>query len=306
MKNLTFLIILFYFGIFPANAQTFTQDVWPNKIHGSKESAEYKERSIILENGGVRIYNVKQPQLIGFLPQKGKETGTAIIIIPGGAYRRLAIDKEGTDVAKWLSENGIAGIVLKYRLPNDSIMENKSIGPLMDVQEAIRIIRRNASQWGINPNKIGVMGFSAGGHLAGSASTLFNLKTYQPIDTTSCRPDFSIIIYGATSFDPSNAHKESRTRLIGENPTLEIQNLFSAELNVKKNTPPAFLVHAANDKSVSVNNSILYMQALNKLNIPVELHIYQSGGHGFGLGKNGSTESSWPDACLRWLTTREF
>ena len=224
----------------------------------------------------------------------------------GGGYSRLAIDKEGADVAKWLNENGIAGIVLKYRLPNDSIMENRAFGPLMDAQEAIRLLRRNAKLWGININRIGVLGFSAGGHLAGSVSTLYSYKTYESLDSTSCRPDFSLIIYGVISLEPSISHKQSRINLIGESPSPEIQQLFSADLNVTKDTPPAFLVHALDDKSVNPINSILYMQALNRLNIPVELHLYQSGGHGFGLGYNGGTESLWTSACLAWLKARGF
>lgn len=287
-------------------SQTFTQKVWPEKIPGSKECPEYKERSIKLADGRVRISNVKQPQLFSYLASKEKNNGTALIILPGGGYKRLAIDHEGYDVAKWLNDNGINGFVLKYRLPNDSIMENRNVGPLMDVQEAIRIVRRNAKQWGIDPNKIGVMGFSAGGHLAASTSTLYNLKPYKPIDSTSCRPDFSLLIYGVISFDPSITHKGSRNALIGETPTIELQKQFSAELNVTDKTPPAFLVHVVNDKTVNVNNSIVYLQALKEHNIPVELHIYQSGGHGFGLGVNGSTESSWPEACLQWLKSRGF
>lgn len=304
MKILTIILVLICGILDLTIAQPFKQFVWPNGIPGNKENNEYKERSITLDNGGVRVYNVKQPQIEVYLPSKEKAHGTAVLILPGGGYGRLAIDKEGVDVAKWLNENGIAGIVLKYRLPNDSIMENKAIGPLMDAQESIRIIRRNAKQWGINPGKVGVIGFSAGGHLAGSVSTLYSYKTYQPSDSTSCRPDFSLLIYGVLSMDPSITHKQSRINLISANPSAEIQKLFSAEMNVTKDTPPSFLVHAADDKSVNPENSIRYVHALNQLKIPVELHLYQSGGHGFGLGKNGGTESTWPNACLVWLKVR--
>jgi acetyl esterase/lipase len=304
MKRLLFLVLASI--SLTTFAQTFTLNVWNNKIPGSKECEAYQEKNITIANGGIRISNVKKPQIIGYLPEKNKSTGTAIIIMPGGSYRRLAIDHEGTKVAQWLSENGIAGIVLKYRLPDDSIMEDKSSGPLMDIQEALRIVRRNATRWGIDPNKIGVIGFSAGGHLAGSASTLFNYKTYEASDTTSCRPNFSVLIYGALSFQEPIAHKGSRSRLLGDSATNEQIERFSAERNVTANTPPAFLVHAIDDKTVPVNNSILYMQALKEHNIPVELHLYQSGGHGFGMGRKEGTESAWPDACLRWLKSRGF
>lgn len=297
---------LILFSTYSLTAQNFTLNIWPGEIPGEKSCNEYNEKSILIANNRIRIYNVKEPQLFAFLPSPEKSTGTAIVILPGGSYKRLAIDHEGVDVAKWLAGEGIAGFVLKYRLPNDSIMEDKSVGPLMDVQESIRIIRRNAKGWSIDPGKIGVMGFSAGGHLAGSASTLFNHTVYPVKDSTSCRPDFSVLIYGALSFINPYSHPESRQRLIGNDASMDTQKLFSAEMNVNDETPPAFLVHAADDKSVNINNSWLYLRALQEHNIPVELHVYQKGGHGFGMGLNGGTESTWPEALLFWLKELKY
>ena len=184
-------------------------------------------------------------------------------------------------------------------------MENKSIGPLQDVQESIRLVRRHAKEWGIDPNKIGVIGFSAGGHLAATASTLYNDKVYDN-DGTSARPDFSILVYGVISMEPEITHAGSHNNLLGENPDKKLVDHFSNELQVNENTPPAFLVHADDDKTVPVQNSINYFLALKKYNVPAELHIYERGGHGFGLAQNriGETESNWPEACKNWLIMR--
>lgn len=182
-------------------------------------------------------------------------------------------------------------------------MQDKSIGPLQDAQEAIRIARRNAKEWGLNPNKIGIMGFSAGGHLASTASTHFNDKVYEPKDTTSARPDFSILIYPVITM-ADNTHKGSRENLLGKTPSQDLVNSFSNELQVTKETPPAFLIHATDDNTVPAQNSINYFLALKKNGVPAELHIYEKGGHGFGLGRSNGTESTWPEACKNWLKAR--
>jgi acetyl esterase/lipase len=165
----------------------------------------------------------------------------------------------------------------------------------------MRTIRRNASEWKINPNKIGVIGFSAGGHLASTLSTHFAEKVYNITDTTSARPDFSILIYPVISFDASFTHSGSRKNLIGDNPSEDAVRRFSNELQITEKTPPAFLVHSANDKTVPVKNSMVYFDGLQKYSIPSELHIFQKGGHGYGLSINKGTQSAWPDLCLRWM-----
>jgi acetyl esterase/lipase len=199
---------------------------------------------------------------------------------------------------------GVTAFVLSYRLPADAIMAEKSIGPLQDAQEAIRRVRRNAAMWHIDPHRIGIMGFSAGGHLAASASTRFAERVYPPTDTTSARPDFSILIYPVISMEASMTHGGSRQNLLGANPSAETVRLFSCDERVTADTPPAFLAHSADDGSVPVKNSTKYMEALVRHNVPCELHVYERGGHGYGLGKGKGTETSWPEACARWLRTR--
>ncbi len=287
------------------NAQNMIIKLWPDGAPGAKIDSSYKETTI-MDNSRPRISKVSEPEIWVYLPDKLIANGTAVVICPGGGYGRLAIDHEGWDVARWLNTLGIAGIVLKYRLPSEAIMVDKTIGPLQDAQEAIRFVRRKAVEWNINPNKIGIMGFSAGGHLAGTASTMYNEIIYKPLDTVSARPDFSILIYGVLSMK-SFTHPGSRQNLLGDNPSQELINKFSNELQVNKSTPPAFLVHASDDKAVPVENSIRYCQALVKNNIPCELHIYETGGHGFGTAlERKSNESSWTEACYKWLKNRRL
>ena len=227
----------------------------------------------------------------------------SIIICPGGGYSRLAIDHEGVEVAKALNLKGITAFVLKYRLPNDTIMSDKTIGPLQDAQQAIRTVRKQAAAWGLNPNKIGIMGFSAGGHLAATAATHFNFVA-DPTnkDTTSVRPDFVILIYPVISFNDSILHPGSRNNLIGKNPPAEFVKQFSNELQVTKNSPPAFLVHTADDATVPVANSIRYYQACIDHKVPAEMHLYPKGGHGFGM-HNKTTADKWFDRLLNWINT---
>ncbi len=281
-------------------AQTEMLKVWPDKIPGAKANKDYKEITR-MDNGKPRISKVTDPELMVYLPSKEKANGTAVVICPGGGYGVLAIDHEGWDIAKWFNEMGIAGIVLKYRLPSDEIMEDKSVGPLQDVQEAIRLVRRKATAWNIDPNKIGVMGFSAGGHLAGTASTMYSKKVYEPSDAISARPDFSILIYGVLSMQNDITHKGSQKNLLGENVAKNTLDAFSNELNINKETPPAFLVHSGDDGAVPVENSIRYYQALQKNSISTEMHVYEKGGHGYGLAIGKGTESEWPKACEAWL-----
>jgi acetyl esterase/lipase len=273
--------------------------LYPGAVPGSKQSS-IKEQ-IIFVNGGVRISSVVTPTLTKFTPVK--PNGTSIIICPGGGYGRLAIDHEGVEVAKLLNAEGITAFVLKYRLPNDTIMIDKTIGPLQDAQQAIRTVRKQAAVWGLNPNRIGIMGFSAGGHLAATAATHFNFIADATInDTTSVRPDFAILLYPVISFDDSIAHKGSKTNLIGKTPSAELTMNFSNELQVTKNTPPSFLVHAGDDGTVPVENSIRYYQACIKNKVLAEMHLYPKGGHGFGLN-NKTTSDKWFDRLINWINT---
>jgi acetyl esterase/lipase len=285
-------------------AQPLTLKVWNGKIPGAIESADFKEDTVRIENGKIRIYKVIDPTLTVYFPERSIKNQAAVIICPGGGYGRLAMDNEGTDIAGWLYDNGITGIILKYRLPNDTIMKNKTIGPLQDLQEAVRIVRRHAVEWNIDPAKIGVAGFSAGGHLASTISVRFDEKIYDS-DTTSARPDFVILGYPVITMSELNTHTGSRKNLLGKSPDPVLVKYFSNELHVLKNTPPTFVFQAEDDKSVPVQNSIDYYTALKNNGVPAELHIYPKGGHGFGLAKHGGTESTWTDSCIKWLNQLE-
>lgn len=293
---------LFFFLLMVVSNSAIAQTVqeiplYTGSIPGSKQSS-VKER-IIFENGGVRISSVIAPTLTRFTPKN--PNGTAIIICPGGGYTRLAIDHEGVEVAKALNEYGITAFVLKYRLPNDSIMVDKTTGPLQDAQQAIRMVRKQAKTWGLNPAKIGIMGFSAGGHLASTAATHFNTLADASLkDTASVRPDFAILIYPVISFNDSFAHMGSKINLIGKNASQQLSNEFSNELQVTKNSPPAFLVHAGDDGTVPVENSIRYYQACIKNKVPAEMHLYPHGGHGFGM-HNKTTDDKWFDRLITWM-----
>jgi acetyl esterase/lipase len=293
--------ILFNILIINVNAQNTVLKLWPGGIPGSVKNESYAEKSTVTNGEISRFEKVTDPVLYVFLPPSEKATGSAVLICPGGGYGGLAFSHEGFAIAKWLNDNGIAGIIMKYRLPSDLIMKDKSVGPLQDAQEAMRIIRRHTSEWKINPRKIGVIGFSAGGHLASTLSTHYAEKVYEATDTTSARPDFSLLIYPVISFDVSFTHSGTRKNLIGDNPSEEAVRHFSNELQITDKTPPAFLVHSADDKVVPIQNSIVYFEGLQNYSIPSELHIFQKGGHGYGLSPEKGTQSAWPGLCIRWL-----
>lgn len=251
------------------------------------------------------IQKVSRPTLTIYLPPKKGATGDAVIICPGGGYAVLAASHEGSDVAERLNEAGIAAFVLKYRLPSDETMVDKSIGPLQDVQRAIQLVRENAKEWNVDPERVGIMGFSAGGHLASTASTHFDQAYIDNPAGINLRPDFSLLGYPVISFLDSVGHIGSRNNLIGEAPE-ETQILrFSNDRRVNQGTPPAFLVHAKNDGAVPVANSQLYAEALRRNGIPVEVFLYEEGGHGFGMN-NPTSEEKWLDRCIEWVKEGEW
>ena len=299
-------IIIAIIPILNSNAQQKTMNLWPGGIPGLVFTDSYVEKSTTSEGLITRFEKTTNPMIYIFLPPKETATGTAVLICPGGGYAALAFGHEGNAIASWLNDNGIAGIILKYRLPSDLIMKDKSIGPLQDAQEAMRIIRRNAVAWNIDPKKVGVIGFSAGGHLASTLSTHYNDKVYDVSDTVSARPDFSLLIYPVITMDTSFTHAGSRKNLLGENPSNEAIKRFSNELQVNEKTPPAFMVHSADDQTVPVKNSIVYYEQLVKYKIPSELHVFQKGGHGYGLGGSKDTQSAWPGLCISWLKASGF
>lgn len=298
---LTFICLIAIGG--SLSAQSKVINLWNDKIPGAKHNDQFKQM-VDTAAGWVDKHSIVNPCLYFYPAPEAKATGTAVIICPGGAYGGLAIKHEGEQVAKWLNSLGISAFVLKYRLPDDSIMENKSIGPMQDGQRAIRLVRSHAKEWGVNPAKIGIMGFSAGGHLAATLSTLYNDKVYESDDLTSARPDFSLLIYPVISMNGDIIHWGSRINLLGNSPTPEMVKHYSNELQVNGETPPAFMVHSLDDDAVPVQNSINYALALHKANIACELHLYPTGKHGYGMGKSTNTESFWTEACRKWFETK--
>lgn len=262
-----------------------------------------------VQEGILRLSNVQTPTLEVYFPTKSIQTGQAILIFPGGGYGILAYDWEGTDFAKWLNSQGIVGIVVKYRLPNSESLTDKKEVPLLDAQRAMRQVRHHAGDWGIDPEKVGVLGFSAGGHLASTLSTQYNHQldlSGDAIDQLSAKPDFSILVYPVISFRDASAHSGSRRALIGEDASQELIDRFSGELNVDSETPPTFLVHAQDDKAVPVKNSLLYYEALTKAGVPASMHLYPTGGHGFAFGLDKGTVENWRNELVTWLKTMEY
>ncbi len=282
----------------------FSQEIIPlyDKIPGSK--AAIKSESSDTINGILRIRNVSLPTLAVYRPEAGKANGTAVVICPGGGYAILAASHEGADIAKLFTTWGITAFVLKYRLPDDAIMQNKTIGPLQDAQRAFQLVRQRAGEWGVDPSKVGIMGFSAGGHLAATASTQFN-KPVIGAGSAVVRPDFSILIYPVISLSDTLMHKGSRDNLLGADTSATRVIQYSADRQVGPETPPAFLVHAGDDKAVPVGNSIAYYAALQRNRIIAEMHIYQQGGHGFGLN-NKTTQDQWSERLRNWLMANKW
>ena len=277
--------------------------IYSGVIPGNKDVPD-KENSKT-ENGILIVSNISIPTLGIYLPSKEKANGTAVIICPGGGYSVNAMGHEGIDVAKKFNEMGITAFVLKYRIPDDAVMDNKRNAPLQDAQQAIKIVRDNAAKWNIKPDHIGIMGFSAGGHLASTEGTHYQKSLIENNANTSLRPDFMILVYPVISFTDSITHMGSRDQLLGKNPPEELVKLYSNELQVDKNTPPAFLVHASDDKAVIPENSIRFYEALLHHQVRAELHIYQGGGHGFGM-INPTTKDLWMDSCANWLRANRW
>ena len=257
------------------------------------------------KEGILIISDVTVPTLTAYIPPKEKQNGAAVLVIPGGGYGIVAAGHEGSDIAKAFNDAGITAFVLKYRIPNDACMTDKMFVPLMDAQQALYTIRKNAKEYGIDTAKVGVMGFSAGGHLAATLSTHFDRPVRKELATANLRPNFSMLIYPVISFHETIAHMGSRENLIGKGADEKWVTYFSNEDQVNTNTPPAFLLHATDDDVVPVANSTAYYEQLVKFKIPAELHIYEHGGHGFGLN-NKTTDDKWFNTCLNWIKTNKW
>jgi acetyl esterase/lipase len=266
--------------------------VWPGQAPG--ETGKIGTEKVLENKPGqsqvMRISNVSQPTLTVYRP-KAKDTGAAVVICPGGGYNILAWDLEGEEVATWLNSLGVTGIVLKYRVPRrpGDAKDQPPAGPLQDAQRALSLVRSEAAEWKLDPQRIGILGFSAGGHLAAAASTRFKERTYEAIDDVdkvSCRPNFTVLIYPA--YLTTKDGKE-----------------LSPGIPVTKESPPTFFAHASND-GVKSDNSVLMYLALRRAGVPAELHVYAVGGHGFGLRASKLPCSTWPQRCAEWLRTQGF
>ena len=249
-----------------------------------------------------RVSNVSEPTLTVYGPAVDRPNGTAVIICPGGGYVRLSTAREGEQYAAWLGTLGITTFVLKYRM-----QEFGHPAPLRDVLRAVRMVRSRAKEFGIDPARIGVMGSSAGGHLAASAGTLFDLpagRTGAALDGTSGRPDFLMLMYPVITMEPPAAHMGSRQALLGKSSTAELVTQMSLEKQVTAATPPTLLIHTQEDQSVPVENSILFYQALTKARVPAEMYLLERGGHGMGMKDGLGTSSEWPRRAEEWLRAR--
>jgi len=296
-------IFLLNISTMMATAQKVIPLYHNNEVKGSIPCS--RKEKIDTSGGRIHISHVTEPSLTIYRPANINKTRSAVIVCPGGSYINLSMTHEGYDVAKELNKYGINAFVLKYRLPNDSCMQNKEIGPLQDIQQAIILVKTHAKEWGIDSSKLGVLGFSAGGHLVSTSLTHFNTcYADNPLDI-SVRPAFGILIYPVISFQEEIAHAFSRGNLLGKKSSKEKMDLFSNEKQVTPQTPPCFLVHAEDDKTVPVKNSIRFYEALVDNEIKAEMLIYQSGGHGFGL-VNPSTKEAWMDKVILWLQLNGF
>tara|TARA_R110002111_G_scaffold100976_2_gene156412 strand:- start:22212 stop:23429 length:1218 start_codon:yes stop_codon:yes gene_type:complete len=262
--------------------------LWPDGAPGAKGTEDS-------DKPGLWIYPAPED----------KRTGAGIVVCPGGGYGGLAVDTEGHQIAQFLNRKGISAFVLRYRLGGTYPHPT----PMQDVQRAMRYVRKNAAEWSVDPHRIGVMGFSAGGHLASTAATHFdagNKASSDPIDQTSCRPDFAILCYPVITMTQDFGHKGSARNLLGDNPDPELLKLMSNELQVTAETPPTFLFHTSDDKVVPPMNSVSFYQALNQAGVPAELHVFRHGRHGVSLAPGYPALSVWPDLLMNWMKTSGF
>lgn len=283
-----------------------TIPVWPQGEAPGAKTSRVKQETVDRSNDGVlpdrAVTGIRAPEITVYLPKKSN--GVALLVTPGGSYQRVVLDKEGSDLAPKLTANGYTLFVMTYRMPADGHAEGAD-APLADAQRAIRTLRAQAEKWHIKPDRIGVMGFSAGGHVAASLGTGYDKAVYPAIDATdtlSARPDFMALMYPVITMQENIAHPGSRKALIGEKPDAAQIKQYSPEQNVTVQTPPTFIVHAVDDPSVAVDNSLVMFNALRAQHVPVEMHLFQQGKHGFGIrGAIGLPVASWPVLLMNWI-----
>lgn len=278
------------------------KNLWPGDAPGAKPRPANTETKA--DRGILKDIEIPQYQI--YQAEKSKSNGAAVIIFPGGGYSVLAADHEGHDYAKWLNKRGFTSIVVKYRVSGDASFGYQFPVPFLDARRAIRTIRANAAELGVDPQKIGVMGSSAGGHLASLCTTRFKDSFPQEgqdaIDQQNCRPDFSILIYPVISMDPSISHQGSRKNLLGTNPSQEDSDKYSTDKAVTPEAPPVFLLSTSDDM-VDCRNSLAFAAACKAQGVPVTLHLFESGGHGYGLAGKGDL-SVWPMLLEQWLARK--
>ena len=293
--GLLFCLIFFNMSNSLAQYQPLYKTI-PDNIPSKDQEAESSNAGILI------IEKVSIPSYQYFRVANDNQKRPCVIICPGGGYAILAAGHEGSDVAKYFNSIGVNALVLKYRIPNADNQIDKTIAPLQDAQQAILLARTNAGSWGIDENKIGIMGFSAGGHLAASLATHYNDVKIENPTKVSLRPDFQILIYPVISFGPEG-HEGSRINLIGnasDAKTVKAIDYFSNEKQITKDTPPAFLVHSKDDDAVPVANAIHYYDNLIANKVPAELYLYEKGGHGYGM-KNSTSEIIWTSVMKTWM-----
>lgn len=281
-----------------AQAQTRVLALWPEGVPNAR-IAPGPER---LDDE--RVSNVSQPTLTVYPAAYDRASKTAVVICPGGGYTFLSNTREGQQYAQWLSSLGVTAFVLKYRLSDYG-----HPAPLQDVLRAIRLVRSHAAEYGVAPDRIGVMGSSAGGHLAASAATLYNDpagRTGTALDAVSARPDFALLMYPVITMEAPAAHAGSRESLLGKAPSPELVRLMSVERQVTADTPPTLLIHSQDDGLVPVENSILFYQALTRAHVPAEMYLFEHGGHGMGMRLGQGTASDWPRRAEEWLRGRRL
>lgn len=292
------LILFFQTG----HTQDLVMPLWPSgKIPNYQKSDEAEKAD---STDIIRVSKVQSPQIDVFFPSKKNATGQAVIICPGGGYAYLSYNWEGSDIAKLLNAKGITAIVLKYRLPNSKSIVTPHLAPLMDAKRAIRLVRSHSGKWNIKKNNIGIMGFSAGGHLASTLATHFDpgeKDAKDSVEQQSSRPDFAVLIYPVISMNKQYTHAGSRNNLIGQNADSVLTRLYSNEQQVTGTTPPAFIIHSMDDKAVPVENSLMFYQALRERNVSAEMHLFPTGGHGYGLATGKGGLEKWTDLLIEWL-----
>ena len=296
---------LFLFLFFSLGLQAQAQLQLPLYPGAIPNSTSYAMREVSLNQNGqfMGYQSVSVPLLEIYLPDPQAATGAAVVICPGGGYGMLSYRMEGRIIAEAFRRKGIAAFVLKYRLPSDSIMIDKSIGPLQDAQQALKTVRMRAKEWNVDTAKVGIMGFSAGGHLASTAATHFAQSYIENQENTNLRPDFAILVYPVVSLEDGFTHGGSRRNLLGESPSEEQVKRFSNHLQVTSDTPPAWIIHTGTDNVVPVDNSILFYRALIRNKVPAEMHLYPVGDHGFVLS---IPPDEWMTSIYKWMQKLRF